>query len=226
MKKTININLGGHPITIDEDAFEVLDQYLARIDNYFAQSEGREEIVHDIETRIAELFLKEMKGQHIVSVKEVQQVIEIMGVPEDFGGDRANTKSDFEGESKDDSYRRESRGSQPHRTTKRLFRDPSDKVIGGVASGLAAYLGIQDPVWMRIIFVLLFFTTGVGLLVYIIMWIIVPKAKTASDRLAMRGAPINVESIAHNVEEEVNEFGEKVRKFGRDMKSKYGSKKS
>jgi len=95
-----------------------------------------------------------------------------------------------------------------------------------VASGLSAYFGIDDPVWLRIAFVILVVTTGVGLLAYIIMWIIVPKAKTASDRLAMRGAPINVESIAHNVEEEVNEFGEKVKKFGRDMKSKYGSKKS
>lgn len=229
MKKTININLGGHPITIDEDAFEVLDRYLARIDNYFAQSEGQEEIVRDIETRIAELFNKEMKGQKIVSVKEVDQVIEIMGVPEYFEGEETRDEAQSENEASRRSFRKESKGSkfQSHRATKRLFRDPSDKVVGGVASGLAAYLGIQDPVWLRIAFVLLFFfTTGAWLLVYIIMWIIVPKAKTASDRLAMRGAPINVESIAHNVEEEVSEFGEKVKKFGRDMKSKYGSKKS
>jgi phage shock protein PspC (stress-responsive transcriptional regulator) len=227
MKKTININLGGHPITIDEDAFEMLDEYLNRINSYFAQSEGREEIVNDIETRIAELFQKEMKGRQIVSVKEVDQVIEIMGVPEDFGGEGTASDAEAGTESKDKSERKQPRRAEAYYGKKRLFRDPSDKVVGGVASGLSAYLGIDDPVWTRIGFVLLFFiTSGVALFVYIIMWIIVPKAKSASDRLAMRGAPINVESIANNVEEEVNEFGEKVKKFGRDMKSKYGSKKS
>jgi len=226
MKKTININLGGHPIIIDEDAFEVLHQYLSRIDRYFNQSEGREEIVHDIETRIAELFQREMKGKKIVSVKEVRQVIEIMGVPEDFEGDTPESSGEPHRTSEFTEDKKASYDSVPPRATKRLFRDPSDKVLGGVASGLSAYFGIDDPVWLRIAFVILVVTTGVGLLAYIIMWIIVPKAKTASDRLAMRGAPINVESIAHNVEEEVNEFGEKVKKFGRDMKSKYGSKKS
>ncbi|SRR6056297_374861 len=226
MKKTININLGGHPIIIDEDAFEVLHQYLSRIDRYFNQSEGREEIVHDIETRIAELFQREMKGKKIVSVKEVRQVIEIMGVPEDFEGDTPESSGEAHRTSEFTEDKKASYDSVPPRATKRLFRDPSDKVLGGVASGLSAYFGIDDPVWLRIAFVILVVTTGVGLLAYIIMWIIVPKAKTASDRLAMRGAPINVESIAHNVEEEVNEFGEKVKKFGRDMKSKYGSKKS
>lgn len=226
MKKTININLGGHPIIIDEDAFEVLDQYLARIDRYFAQSEGREEIVHDIETRIAELFQREMKGQKIVSVKEVGQVIEIMGVPEDFEGEAPESDDGTRQSSANTEKKRSAPESEPARATKRLFRDPSDKVIGGVASGLSAYFGIDDPVWLRIAFVVLFFTTGVGLLAYIIMWIIVPKAKTASDRLAMRGAPINVESIANNVEEDINELGEKVKKFGRDIKTKYGPKKS
>ncbi len=227
MKKTININLGGHPIIIDEDAFEVLDQYLTRIDRYFNQSEGREEIVHDIETRIAELFQREMKGKKIVSVKEVGKVIEIMGVPEDFEGEVPESSEDANRTSENTEDKKANYEPVPPRATKRLFRDPSDKVIGGVASGLSAYFGINDPVWLRIAFVILALApTGLGLVTYIIMWIIVPKAKTASDRLAMRGAPINVESIAHNVEEEVNEFGEKVKKFGRDMKSKYGSKKS
>jgi len=226
MKKTININLGGHPIIIDEDAFEVLDQYLGRIDRYFSQSEGREEIVHDIETRIAELFQQELKGKRIVSVKEVEQVIEIMGIPEDFGGETHDSGSEAEHAQSEQGKTHKKYSTEGPRASKRLFRDPSDKVLGGVASGLAAYFGIEDPVWIRIAFVFLLFTTGVGLLAYIIMWIIVPKAKTASDRLAMRGAPINAESIAHNVEEDLNEISEKVKKFGRDMKTKYGSKKS
>jgi len=228
MKKTININLGGHPITIDEDAYEMLDNYLSRINEYFATSEGREEIVHDIETRIAELFQRELKGSRIVSAKEVKSVIEIMGVPEDFGEEGATVEEDAEKSESATSSGKKSRqdyGSQP-RAPKRLFRDPSNKVIGGVASGLSAYFGIDDPVWLRIAFVLLLFTTGVGLVAYIVLWIIVPKAKTASDRLAMRGAPINVDSIANNVEEDLQDLGEKVKQFGRDMKTKYGSKKS
>jgi phage shock protein PspC (stress-responsive transcriptional regulator) len=228
MKKTININLGGHPIIIDEDAFEMLDTYLSRINRYFATSEGREEIVHDIETRIAELFQRELKGSKIVSAKEVKAAIEIMGVPEDFGEEGATIEDDAEkGESAESSGKksRPDYGNQP-RAPKRLFRDPSNKVIGGVASGLSAYFGIDDPVWLRIAFVLLLFTTGVGLVAYIVLWIIVPKAKTASDRLAMRGAPINVDSIANNVEGDLQDLGEKVKQFGRDMKTKYGSKKS
>ena len=228
MKKTININLGGHPIIIDEDAFEMLDTYLSRINRYFATSEGREEIVHDIETRIAELFQRELKGSKIVSAKEVKAVIEIMGIPEDFGEEGATIEDDAEKSESSEPSGRKSRqdyGSQP-RAPKRLFRDPSNKVFGGVASGLSAYFGIDDPVWLRIAFVLLLFTTGVGLLAYIVLWIIVPKAKTASDRLAMRGAPINVDSIANNVEEDLQDLGEKVKQFGRDMKTKYGSKKS
>jgi phage shock protein PspC (stress-responsive transcriptional regulator) len=228
MKKTININLGGHPITIDEDAYEMLDNYLSRINRYFATSEGREEIVQDIETRIAELFQRELKGSRIVSAKEVKSVIEIMGVPEDFGEEGATVEEDAEKSESATSSGKKSRqnyGSQP-RAPKRLFRDPSNKVIGGVASGLSAYFGIDDPVWLRIAFVLLLFTTGVGLVAYIVLWIIVPKAKTASDRLAMRGAPINVDSIANNVEEDLQDLGEKVKQFGRDMKTKYGSKKS
>jgi phage shock protein PspC (stress-responsive transcriptional regulator) len=227
MKKTININLGGHPIIIDEDAFQQLETYLSRIGDYFSNSEGREEIVTDIETRIAELFQQELKGKKIVSSKEVQKVIEIMGVPEHFGGEEP--QSEYE---EAEEIPKESKGKQGHQKKyqktgkKRLFRDPSDKVIGGVASGLSAYFGIDDPVWLRIVFVLLFFTTGVGLLAYIIMWIIVPKAKSASDRLSMHGDPINVDSIAHNIEEDISDLSNHVKKFGQDMKKKYGSDKN
>ncbi len=224
MKKTININLGGHPIIIDEDAFQQLETYLSSIDEYFASSEGREEIVTDIETRIAELFHQELKGKKIVSAKEVQKVIEIMGVPEHFDGNEAHSESEDVKDTPGESQRQQKQYKRSG--TKRLFRDPSNKVIGGVASGLSAYFGIEDPVWLRIAFVLLFFTTGVGLLIYLIMWIIVPKAKTASDRLSMHGDPINVDSIAHNIEEDLSDLSRHVKKFGQDMKKKYGSSKN
>jgi len=189
MNKIFNINLGGYPFTIDDNAYYEIDKYLKTIKNHFSKSEGCEDIIADIEIRIAELFNEHLKGQPIVSMREVQKVISIMGTPADFGAEDM-TNEHFE-----------SKGSTAHKgkegstVGKRLFRDPDEKVIGGVCAGLSAYLGIEEPVWMRLGFVLLLIT-GLSPLFYIILWVVIPEARTSGDKLSMKGERINVSNIA------------------------------
>ena len=209
MKKTVNINLGGYPFSIDEDAFQYLERYLDSIHRHFKGFEGYEEITNDIEVRLAELFQDHLKGRPIISLKDVEQTIEIMGKPEEFGAEPI-------GEPQSDS----SSAKTEFKTGKRLFRDSDDKILGGVASGLAAYFGIQDPVWVRILFVIIFITGGFGILLYLVLWAIMPEAQTAADRLAMRGEKINISNIAHMVEKEVNEIADRVNEFGKSSKKK------
>ena len=215
MNKISNINLGGFPFTIDEDAFEHLDGYLKTIHQHFRHSEGYEEITTDIETRMAELFLEKLEGRPIVTLPDVKNVIAIMGTPEDFGA-----ADPFEEEAP-----KSSSGKYKIKTGKRLFRDPDRKAIAGVCSGVAAYFGIQDPLWVRLAFILFSFTGGFAIIVYLVLWAVVPKAGTASDRLAMRGEPANVENISKIIEEELEHVSKKVSELGEELKSEFASKK-
>ena len=209
MNKIFNINLGGYPFVIDDDAYYKLDKYLKHVKKHFSTSEGCDEIISDIETRIAELFNEHLKGQPIVSVREVDSMIEVMGTPRDFGA--SEEFDDYEST----SSKRRSR----FKTGKRLYRDTDDKVIAGVCSGLAAYFGVEDPLIFRLIFVVLFFG-GVGPIAYIIFWIAVPKAKTSADKLSMKGEPINIDNIARKVEEELNNLSTTITDFAKDLSSK------
>ena len=217
MNKVFNINLGGYPFTIDQDAYEFLSNYLETIHHHFQDSEGYEEITADIEARMAELFHEEMEGRQIVTMKDVKTAISIMGTPEDFGAEPMEEPTSDEGS----SYRVFGGGIK---TGKRLFRNGEDEVVGGVCSGIAAYFGIEDPLWLRILFVLITISGGVGILPYIILWAIVPKAETAADRLAMRGETINVSNIAKTIEEELDHLSETLTDFGSGS-SKRASKK-
>ncbi len=208
MNKIFNINLGGYPFTIDEDAYSHLSSYLDTIHRHFRSSEGYDEITTDIESRMAELFQERLDTRPIVTMKDVEAAIVTMGTPEEFGVDEMDTAS-----SKTFTER------SGLKTGKRLFRDPEDKVVGGVCSGIAAYFGIQDPLWVRLGFVLLT-TGGLGLPLYIILWAIVPNASTAGDRLSMRGEPINVSNIGKIIEEEIHSFGDKIDEWGNDMNGK------
>ncbi len=208
MNKVLNINLGGYPFTIDENAYEHLSNYLTSIHNHFRDSEGYEEITEDIESRMAELFQDQLNGRPIVTVKDVDSGIAIMGTPEDFGAEPM------------DENLVEERPRGKYKTGRRLFRNEEDKVVGGVCSGLAAYFGIEDPLWIRITWIFAIVILGIGLPAYIITWIIVPKAKTAGDRLAMRGEKINVSNIGKIVEEEIESFSESFENFGNDFQSK------
>ncbi|HRO72760.1 MAG TPA: PspC domain-containing protein, partial [Saprospiraceae bacterium] len=105
-------------------------------------------------------------------------------------------------------------------TAKKLFRNPDDKKVAGICSGIAAYFGIEDPIWIRLVFVLLIFTVGAGAFTYIILWVLVPEAKTASDKLSMRGEPTTVSNIASLVEAELTDLGNKINKWSKDFTNK------
>ncbi len=218
MKKVLNINLGGYPFTIDEDAYATLDNYLQTINRHFSYSEGHEEIVGDIETRMAELFQENLSGgSQIVSLKEVQKGIATMGKPEDFGAEPIESTP---------YSKHQTATKSNYKTGKRLFRDAHDEVIGGVASGLTAYFGISDPLWVRIALVVsVVIGFGFPIIAYIILWIILPKAETAADRLAMRGETVNASNIGRVVEEELDKFGNKVEQWGDEVNAKYASSK-
>ncbi len=187
MKKTFSVNLGNMVYSIDDDAYLVLKDYLDSIEAYFAGDKDREDIMNDIEGRISELFSSMLNpGKQVLSVKDVEQVINIMGDPREISG--SETK-------KPPYYKREYR-SRP----RRLYRDPDDRVIGGVCGGLGAYFDI-DPLIMRIIFIILFFVFF-GLIIYIVLWIAVPEARTTIQKLEMRGDPVNVSNIGKFVKDE------------------------
>jgi phage shock protein PspC (stress-responsive transcriptional regulator) len=209
MNKTSQINLGGIAFNIDDDAYRRLDLYMHELEEHFAQSESRDEIIADIEARLAELLRDHLRGRDIVSLHDVANAIKIMGSPGDFDDEPATGPT----------YRREDHGEYESKekstwdikTGKRLFRDPDNKVIGGVCSGMAAYFGVEDPLWVRIGFVILFFTFGFGPLAYIIAWILIPEAKTASDRLAMMGHPANVRNIADMIEKGLDDLSDSIK---------------
>lgn len=212
MNKTYSINLGGYPFSVNDDAFAYIQKYLDTIHRHFSASKGCDEIVSDIEVRMAELFQEHLKGRLIISMKEVDEVIAIMGKPEDFGAEPIEEPYAFASETPSN---KSNLG-----TAKKLYRNPEDKKVAGVCSGISAYFGIEDPIWIRLLFVLLIFTAGTGVLTYIILWALIPEAKTASDRLSMRGEPATVSNIAKLVEEELTDLGHKINKWSKDFTSK------
>ncbi len=202
MNKTLNINLGGLIFHIDEDAYHILERYLSTLKQQFSTAEGGEEIIRDIEVRIAELFREETtKAKEVISTADVEKVISIMGKPEDYldPEEDGNSKRSFE-----DTY---------YTPKKRIFRDPDDRILGGVASGLAAYFNI-DPLWMRLLIVVLIFS-GFGILFYFILWLVVPKANTTAEKLQMRGETVNISNIEKSIRDEMGSLGKNVKDFTR-----------
>ncbi len=211
MNKILNINLGGYALTIDDDAYEYLKNYLETIRLRFSEREGRDEILSDIEARLGEIIAGSMSTRTIVMLPDVEAAATLMGKPEDFGTGEAVTDKADPGTS--DS------GKAAIRTGKRLFRDEQDAIVAGVCSGLTSYFGMSDPVWMRLIFVLLaFISFGFWVPAYILIWVLVPPAQSSSDRLAMRGEPINMDNIAKEVEEGFDRLGNRLDNVGKDAK--------
>ena len=201
MKKTLSINLGGIVFSIDEDAYQTLNRYLNKIKGYFSASEGRDEIMTDIESRIAEMLQDKLgKTREVVTNKDIDEVIATMGQPEDFIDPEEQTQEEFHGQ------------SQTRKTKKRLFRDPDSRVIGGVCAGISHYFGIS-PIWLRLALGLAFIIYGFGLLLYILLWIIIPKARTSAEKLEMKGEPVNFNTIGKEVEEGFQNVNEKFNSF-------------
>ena len=199
MKKTVNINLGNRVFQIDEDAYLLLETYLKDLKHYFSKEKGCEEIVQDIEYRLSELFDEKVKlGHYVVTIEIAEQMIGRIGRPEELCDENSETGERQKADNKESGRGQSRLKEEPVR--KRLYRDPDDRIIGGVASGIAAYLGC-DPVWIRLLFVALLFFKGIVAGLYILLLIIMPKAKTASQKLEMRGKRITVENIGKTVTE-------------------------
>lgn len=196
MNKTVTINISGIIFHIDEDAYDKLSKYLSTIKGYFTSNESGSEIIADIEARIAELLqAKVNQFKQVVLMADVDEVINALGKPEEFvDGETMNNSSST-------STHSESTASAGP-IKKRLFRDPDDKAVGGVCSGVALYFDV-DVVWIRLATFLLIFFGGLSLWVYIVLWIIIPEAKTTADRLAMRGEPVNIDNISRSFKEEM-----------------------
>ncbi|PVX45008.1 phage shock protein C (PspC) family protein [Flavobacterium sp. 103] len=213
MNKTVNINLGGMFFHIDEDAYQKLTRYFDAIKRSLSKSSGQEEIIKDIEMRVSELLTEKQKTEkHVVTIREVDEVISVMGQPEDYiieeDGPTSNDNRDF---------------SAP-RHTKKLYRDKENGMIGGVATGLGHYFGI-DAVWLKIMFLIFVFAGfGTGILAYIILWIVTPEAITTSEKLEMTGEPVTISNIEKKVREEFENVSGKIKnadydKFGNQVKS-------
>jgi len=204
MKKTFTINISGSIFHIDDDAFEKLQKYLHMLNKHFGSAIEGQEILQDIEARIAELFLEKTSNKvEVITDLMVDEVIARMGKPEDF--------MEQEEESEKAQPEATSQPEEP-KVRRRLYRDGDNRVLGGVCSGMGAYFNI-DPVILRVIFVLVLFMGGASILVYIILWIAVPKAKTTAQRLEMRGKEATISNIEKSIKEEVTEVGESYNKF-------------
>jgi phage shock protein PspC (stress-responsive transcriptional regulator)/heme/copper-type cytochrome/quinol oxidase subunit 2 len=310
MKRVININFQGRVIPIEESAYDVLKQYVESLRRHFANEEGRDEIINDIEGRVAELFGETLKkGATCITDDDVNKIIDSMGRPEDFEAEEASVKQQLGGEQKQQQSSSSSQSQQqqsyaysegPRRlyrdenhkvlggvcsglanyfgiditvarvlfviffgitfipylilwvavpstsTTviggqrKRLFRDGEDKVIAGVCSGLSQYFGVS--VWIpRLLFLIPFFSFvfrwghwGVwdfphflnvtlspgSIFVYVILWLVLPEAKTTADKLEMKGEKVDLNNIKNTIQNDMEGFGQRAKKWGEEMGQK------
>jgi len=208
MNKTISINLGGILFHIDENAFQKLQNYLDAVRNSLQDDpQGKEEIINDIEIRISEILSDRIKNaRQVINVDDVDYIIEIMGKPEDYSIDEALFDDDI---------------TRKNKKKKRLYRDPDDKFLGGVCSGIAHYFGI-DPIWVRLFWLFFAVTYGSGVLIYLLLWILLPVANTTSQKLEMEGEEVNISNIEKKIREEFNDvsnrFKEGVEGFSEEIK--------
>ncbi len=301
MKKVININFQGRVVPIEETAYEILQQYVDSLRRYFANEEGRDEIINDIESRIAELFAEVLKkGSTCITDEAVNNIIASMGRPEDFDGEEDHVKSQLGADARQSQTNTSYDPQEPRRlyrdetnkvlggvcsgianyfgidniivriiavvtmgvvflpyiilwvaipssatqvigsTRKRLFRDPDNKIIAGVNGGLASYFGVN--IWIpRVLFLIPFFSIAfrwshIGFfdfpdffnlsfspgatIVYIILWLILPEANTAAEKLEMKGERVDLNSIKQTIQTDMDGFKGRAEKFGNEIKNK------
>lgn len=217
MKQTVTINLAGIVYHIDDDAYETLNTYLKSIESHLEESDSKDEIMQDIEARIAELFSQHLKFGHIevVNINLVNDVTAQLGTPEMI------TEGEEASETAEETRAAENVTEQPTAKPllkRKFFRDTDNQIIGGVCAGLAQLIGI-DTIWVRLIFLALFFLEGTGFFIYLLLWIIVPAANTAARRLEMRG----IEPSADNIKAEVERTREQVDENGNIKKQNNAS---
>ncbi|MDB4643561.1 PspC domain-containing protein [Flavobacteriaceae bacterium] len=206
MNTTITIHLAHTLFHIDSDAYDLLKNYLNKLEKSFKNTEGKQEILEDIEVRIAELFSQYAIGDgYVISVQNTTDVIKTLGSPEDISEDNNS----------DDSSESD--------IQKKLYRDGEENILGGVASGLGYYFGIER-IYVRLILLFLFLSSVGGVLfIYILLWALLPVAKTTSEKLRMRGKPVNISNIESKIKEGLDDVTQKVKdvdysKVGDDLK--------
>ena len=208
MNKTININLGGVFFHIDEVAYQKLKGYLDAIRRSLSDDpQGRDEIITDIETRIGELLSDKVKDiRQVINESDIDEVIEVMGRPEDYMVD-------------DELFSDDRYGGYQKRKTKKLYRDGSDKFLGGVSSGMAHYLNV-DVIWIRLGWLVAAFGFGFGFIVYPLLWILLPEATTTAEKLEMEGEPVNISNIEKKIRDELSQASARVKDGIEDVSEK------
>mgnify|MGYP003290653165 FL=1 len=177
MKKTVNVAIGGCSFIIDEDAYNAMSEYLANFKSALDSSTASNDVMDELEGRVADLLKQNLAGREVVNLKMVDEIIRQVGYPEGYKAENDNNIN-----------------NENMSAPKRLFRDPDDKKIGGVCSGLSLFLGI-DVVFIRIIFLIALLFVGGGFWAYVIFWIVAPEARTAVEKCEMRGLPPTAENI-------------------------------
>ena len=199
MNKTININLGGVFFHIDEIAYLKLKNYLDAIRRSLSDDpKGRDEIITDIESRIGELLAEKVKDvRQVINEKDIDEVVEIMGKPEDYMVD-------------DEIFNDDTSSSYSSKKSKKLYRDGEDKFLGGVSSGMAHYFNV-DVIWIRLVWLLAAFGFGFGFIVYPILWILLPQAVTTAEKLEMEGEDVNISNIEKKIRDEISDASARVK---------------
>lgn len=204
MKRTETANIGGSPFILDDDAYVHLESYLSALRSHYSETEDSEEILSDIEIRISELLLSFGLKEKVVSKHHIEEVREILGEPELIMGE-SDEASDHQKKTTSSSH------SDYAFMKKQIFRDPEDRLLGGVCAGIGHFFGIK-AIWVRLITLILMFFFGLSIFVYIILWIIIPPAKTSVERSQMRGEPFTLESIEREVRDEWNDLKRSFKK--------------
>ena len=199
MNKTININLGGIFFHIDEIAYQKLKSYLDSIRRSLSDDpKGRDEIITDIESRIGEILSTKVKDvRQVVNEQDIDEVIEVMGKPEDYLVD-------------DEIFNDDAYGNYSSQRRKKLYRDGSDRFLGGVSSGMAHYLNV-DVIWIRLGWLVAAFGFGFGFIVYPLLWILLPEANTTAEKLEMEGAEVNISNIEKKIRDEITVASSRVK---------------
>lgn len=199
MNKTININLGGIFFHIDELAYQKLGNYLDAIRRSLSDDpKGRDEIITDIESRIGELLSDKIKDvRQVINENDIDEIVEIMGKPEDYMVD-------------DEIFNDDSYSSYSRSNNKKLYRDGSDKFLGGVSSGFAHYFNV-DVIWVRLAWLVAAFGFGFGFIAYPILWILLPEANTTAEKLEMEGEAVNISNIEKKIKDEISEATTRIK---------------
>ncbi len=221
MQRILQINIAGRVLPIEEDAYVVLKNYIASLERQFTGADGRE-IIEDIEGRISELFsIRLQSGAPAINHADVQKVMDTLGMPGDINdGGAANASPGYTGKSTYSGASSHSR-YQPGMGRPRLYRNPFDKMVGGVCSGLAWYFDV-DTVIVRLIMLVLILTGGIGLPVYIIAWCVIPAARSEAELVA--GHPVTFSDISSNVADELQDLKLRGEQMSRELKDFFSKK--